>query len=76
MAEGDEYLDYLNETLEWATKPWSASLGTFLEMQWQVLNSLKRPHRAGRGKTGNRSRIHLVLVLSGVCSNEERDEAF
>ncbi len=73
MAEGDEYLDYLAETLEWAAKPWSTSLGAFLEMKWQVLNSLKRSHQAGRGKTGNHSRIHLVLVLSRVYSNEERD---
>ena len=29
MAEGDEYLDYLNEVLEQAVKPWSTSLGVF-----------------------------------------------
>ena len=40
MAEGDEYLDYLNETLERAAKPWSALLGAVLETKWRVLNSL------------------------------------
>jgi len=39
MAEGDEYLDYRDETLEWTAKPWSVSLGAFLEMKWRVLNS-------------------------------------
>ena len=27
VAEGDEYLDYLDETLERAVKPWSVLLG-------------------------------------------------
>ena len=36
MAEGDEYLDYLDETLEWVVKPWSTLLGVFLEMKWRV----------------------------------------
>ena len=31
MAEGDEYLDYLDETLGQAAKPWSALLGVFLK---------------------------------------------
>ena len=53
MAEGDEYLDYLDETLEWATKLWSASLGVFLKTKWWVLNALKLPHWTGMGKTGN-----------------------
>ena len=39
MAEGDEYLDYRDETLERTAKPWSASLGVFLETKWRVLNS-------------------------------------
>ena len=30
MAEGDEYLDYCNETLEQTTKSWHALLGAFL----------------------------------------------
>ena len=41
MAEGDEYLDYLNEVLEQAVKPWSTSLVVFLEMKQTVLKSLK-----------------------------------
>ena len=52
MAKGDEYLDYLDKILEHAAKPWSALLGAFLETKWQVLNSLKCPHRTGREKTG------------------------
>ena len=40
MAEGDEYLDYFDETLEQAAKTWSALLGAFLEMKGHVLNSL------------------------------------
>ena len=31
MAEGDEYLDYRNETLEQTAKSWRALLGTFLD---------------------------------------------
>ena len=31
MAEGDEYLDYRNETLEQMTKSWRALLGAFLD---------------------------------------------
>ena len=53
MAEVEEYLDYLNETLERTVKPWNASLGAFLESKWRVLNSLKRPHWTVMGKTGN-----------------------
>ncbi len=53
MAKGDKYLDYLDETLEQAAKPWNASLGAFLETKWRVLNSLKHPQQTGRGKTGN-----------------------
>ena len=30
IAEGDEYLDYHNETLERPAKPWSGSWGVFL----------------------------------------------
>ena len=41
MAEGDEYVDYLNEVLEQAVKPWSTSLGVFLETKQPVLKSLK-----------------------------------
>ena len=52
MAEGDEYLDYCNEPLEWTAKPWSASLGVFFETKWWVLNALKLPHRTGRGEDG------------------------
>ena len=39
MGEGDTYLDYLDETLEWAAKLWSALLGAFLKTKWWVLNS-------------------------------------
>ena len=39
MAEGDDYLDYCDEPLEWTAKPWSILLGVFLEMKWWVLNS-------------------------------------
>ena len=39
MGEGDEYLDYLDKTLEQAVKPWSVLLGAFLETKWQVFNS-------------------------------------
>ena len=39
MAEGDEYLDYCDETLERTAKHWSVSLGTFLETKWRILNS-------------------------------------
>ena len=39
MAEGDEYLDYRDETLERMAKPWSVSFGAFLETKWRVLNS-------------------------------------
>ena len=36
MAKGDEHLDYHDETLEWMAKPWSVSLGAFLETKWWV----------------------------------------
>ena len=39
LAEGDEYLDYFDETLERTAKPWSTLLGAFLETKWRVLNS-------------------------------------
>ena len=39
MAEGDEYLDYLDETVEGAVKPWSTLLGAFLKTKWRILNS-------------------------------------
>ena len=39
MAEGDKYLDYRSETLEWTAKPWSISLGAFLETKLRVFNS-------------------------------------
>ena len=74
MAEGDEYLDHLDKTLERAAKPWSTLLGVFLE--WRVLNSLKHPHRTGGGRQVIRSCIHLALVLSHVHNNEEQHEAF
>ena len=76
MAKGDEYIDYLNETLKQAAKPWSTPLGAFLRTKWRVLNSLKRPHGRGRGRRVIRSRIHLALVLSQVHNTEEQDEAF
>ena len=31
--EGEKYLDYQDETFELVKKPWSASLGAFLEMK-------------------------------------------
>ena len=31
MVEGDKYLDYLDETLEPAAKPWSVLLRAFFE---------------------------------------------
>ena len=31
MAEGDEYLNYLDKTLGQAAKPWSASIGVLLK---------------------------------------------
>ena len=37
MVEGDKYLDYLDETLEWVAKLWSTWLGVFLETKRQVL---------------------------------------
>ena len=67
MIEGDEYLD---ETLEWATKPWSTLLGAFLETKWQVLNSLKHPHWTGRGKMGN-LQLHPSHV-SSLLSSQQR----
>jgi len=70
MAEGDEYLDYLDETLERATNLESASLGVFLETKWRVLKSLKRSQQTG-GRWVIRSLIHLALVLSRVHNNEE-----
>ena len=39
LAEGDEYLDFLDETLERTAKPWSTLLGAFLEAKRRVLNS-------------------------------------
>ena len=30
-AEGDKYLDYHNETIEWTAKYWGALLGAFLD---------------------------------------------
>ena len=53
MAEGDEYSDYCDEPLERTMKPWSASLGVFLETKWRVLNNLKLPHWTGGGTTDN-----------------------
>ena len=70
VAEGDEYLDYLDKTLELATKPWSASLGVFLEMKWWVLNALKLPHRTGRGKTGN-PQLHPSHLSSLLSSQQQ-----
>ncbi len=32
MAEGDEYLDYLDETLEWAAKRGALHLGCFSKL--------------------------------------------
>ena len=73
MAEGDEYLNYLDQTLEQAVKPWSALLGVFLETKWQVLNPRMLLHRTGRGRRVIHSCIHLVLVLSRVHNNDEGD---
>ena len=39
MAEGDEYLDYRDKTLERTKKSWRVWLGAFLETKWQALNS-------------------------------------
>ncbi len=36
MAEGDEYLDYRDETLEQTAKPWNILLGAFLKMETQT----------------------------------------
>ena len=70
MAEDDEYLDYIDETLERVGKPWSALLGAFLETKWRVLNSLKHPHRTGRGKMGN-PQLYLFCV-SSLLSSQQR----
>ena len=66
MAEGDEYLDYRNETLEQAAKLWSALLGVFFKTKWWVLNALKR----GRGKTGN-PQSHPSCI-SSLSSSQQR----
>ena len=70
MAEGDEYLDYLNKTLERRAKPWNTSLGVFFKTKWRVLNFLKLPHRTGRGKTGN-PQLHSSRV-SFLLSSQQR----
>ena len=70
MAEGDEYLDYLDKTLERTAKPWNASLGVFFEMKCRVLNSLKLPHRTDRGKTGN-PQSHPSRI-SSLLSSQQR----
>ena len=69
-AEGDKYLDYLDETLERVAKPWSVLLGVFLEMKWWVLNALKLPHRTGRRKTGN-PQLHPSHVSSLTSSQQQ-----
>ena len=70
MAEGDEYSDYLDETIEWVAKPWSASLGALLKTKWRVLDSLKRTHWTGRGKMGN-PQSHPSHV-SSLSSSQQR----
>ena len=70
MAQGDEYLDYLDEALEQVAKPWSTLLGVFLEMKWRVLNSLKHPHRTGRRKMGN-PQLHPSRVSSLSSSQQQ-----
>ena len=79
MAEGDEYLGYLEETLERVAKPLSALLGVFLEMKWWVLNSpyghqFKAPtigeefvYYQGRVNELNR---HAVAVYEDEDSND------
>ena len=76
MAEDDRYSDYLDETIEWAAKPWSASLGAFLKTNrgfwtlWSV-----HIERVGERQVIH-SCIHLTLILSQVHNYEEREEAF
>ena len=74
MAKDDKYLHLRNIRAE--VKPWNTSFGAFLKTEWRVLNSLKRLHWTGRGKTAN-PQLHPLRVssLSRVHKNEEQEEA-
>lgn len=42
MAEGDEYLDSIHETLEWAANPWSTSLDEIMGFELFEISTSNR----------------------------------
>ena len=50
----DEYLDFLDKTLERTAKPWSTLLGAFLEAKRRVLNQVFIVRRGRRDNTTSR----------------------